>query len=417
MTAATDTRRRFVHITGAGILFQGGSTAVDSSTIIAALVYQLTGSAVAVGAVTTVLRVGWLAPQIVVGFLAQRRQASLPYFVIGAFGRATCLALLACLLTFSQSLSTTWVVVGFFLAWTAYSFVSGIVGVPYNDIVGRSIPSRQRSRLLAWRFFGGGLLGLAVAGVADRMVKELAFPTSYAAIVGMAAVLMYLSSMLFVLPGEPPGRPAAPKGGFRAYLRDGLAIFGQEQTFRLFVFAQWGGAAAMMAMPFYVVAAADAGFDIERIALLLGAQTAGSLMANPLWGVWGDRYGKRSLLQGIAMLRIVPPVAVLMFLGATSLSPTAVNGTFIGTFFALGALSSGVTIGVLGFLMDISPDDQRAAYSGYFNALTAPAYVLPLLGGALITVVGSSGVLIVAALGATLQLLFISMTPTEPSPG
>ena len=98
MTRDADSRRRFLHITSAGIAFQGGSTAVDSSTIIAALVYQLTGSAVAVGAVTTLLRIGWLAPQIVIGYLAQRRQASLSYFVIGAFGRATCLAFLAVLL-------------------------------------------------------------------------------------------------------------------------------------------------------------------------------------------------------------------------------------------------------------------------------------------------------------------------------
>ena len=81
------------------------------------------------------------------------------------------------------------------------------------------------------------------------------------------------------------------------------------------------------------------------------------------------------------------------------------------TFFVLGALSSGVTIGVLGFLMEISPDDQRAAYSGYFNALTAPAYLLPLLGGVLVTAAGVSAVLVVAALGAVCQAIFVSVIP------
>jgi MFS family permease len=400
MTRDADTRRRFLHITSAGITFQGGSTAVDSSTIIAALVYQLTASAVAVGAVTTLLRIGWLAPQIVIGYLAQRRQASLPYFVIGAFGRATCLAFLAGLLAISESLSTTMVVIGFFAAWTAYSFVSGIVAVPYNDIVGRSIPSEQRSRLLAWRFFGGGVLGLGVAAAADQLMAGLAFPASYATIVAMAALLMYVSSALFVWLGEPPGKPAAPKAGFGAYLKDGLAIFRRQRTFQLFVFAQWSGAAAMMALPFYVVAAVGAGFDIGRVALLLGAQTAGSLAANPLWGWWGDRRGKRSLLRGVAALRIAPPLAVLV-LFSTAGTPTMLTGGLIVTFFVLGALSSGVTIGVLGFLMEISPNDQRASYSGYFNAITAPAYVLPLLGGVLVAATGMSTIFLVAALGAT----------------
>ena len=407
-------RRRFLHITSAGITFQGGSTAVDSSTIIAALVHQLTGSAIAVGAVTTLLRVGWLAPQIIVGYLAQRRQASMRYFVIGGFGRATCLALLACLLAFSASLSTTTLVVGFFVVWTAFSFVSGIVAVPYNDIVGRSVPSDQRSRLLAWRFFGGGVLGLGIAAIANQLVTTLPFPASYAAVVGIAALLMYLSSALFVRPGEPPGKPAAPKGGFVAYLKDGLAIFRREQTFRLFVYAQWSGAAAMMPLPFYVVAADEAGFDIERVALLLGAQTAGALAGNPLWGWWGDRRGKRSLLRGVAALRTLPPVGMLAMTSLAAMSPAALTGGFLLTFFVLGALSSGVTIGVLGFLMEISPDDQRAAYSGYFNSLTAPAYVLPLLGGILVETAGATTVFVIGAIGALLQVLFVSLTRAAP---
>ena len=238
LTVTTDgtTKRRFMHITAAGITFQGGSAAVDSSTIIAALVHQLTGSAIAVGAVTTILRVGWLSPQLIVGYLVQRRRASLPYFIVGAFGRAICLALLACLLAISAQLPTPWVVTGFFVGWTAYAFVSGIVAVPYNDIVGRSVPSEQRSRLLALRFFGGGVLGLGIAALADRLVVGLPFPASYAAVVGMAALLMCLSSILFVWPGEPTGEPAPQEGGFISYLRHGLAVFRSERAFRLFVF-------------------------------------------------------------------------------------------------------------------------------------------------------------------------------------
>ena len=381
--------------------------AVDSSTIIAALVHQLTGNAIAVGAVTTILRVGWLSPQLIVGYLVQRRRASLPYFILGAFGRATCLALLACLLAFSEQLSTTWVVTGFFVGWTAYAFISGIVAVPYNDIVGRSVPSEQRSRLLALRFLGGGVLGLGIAALADRLVVGLPFPASYAVIVGMAALLLYISSVLFVWPGEPAGQPAPQEGGFISYLRNGLAVFRHEWPFRLFVFGQWGGAAAMMAVPFYVVAAAELQFDITRVALLLAAQTAGGLAANALWGWWGDKYGKQSLLQGVALLRVFPPLGILLVASITPSSPNLLHTVFIATFFVLGALASGVTIAVLGFLMEISPDDKRAAYSGYFNALTVPAYLLPLLGGILVDSVGTATVFAIAAVGAVTQLVCV----------
>ncbi len=47
------------------------------------------------------------------------------------------------------------------------------------------------------------------------------------------------------------------------------------------------------------------------------------------------------------------------------------------------------------------PDDRRSAYSGYFNALTAPAYLLPIVGGFLADAAGM-GVVFVVATGAAI---------------
>jgi hypothetical protein len=40
--------------------------------------------------------------------------------------------------------------------WTLFSSVSGGAGMPYNDVIGRTIPSDRRSRLLAIRTVAGG---------------------------------------------------------------------------------------------------------------------------------------------------------------------------------------------------------------------------------------------------------------------
>ena len=129
----------FWKIAGAGAAFQAGSSAVDSVTIVASLVLHLTGSVFAVGAASAVLRLGWLLPQLVVGFLAQQAERRMPFYVVGAFGRAACLALIAGLLAVAAEPASAWISGGFLASWTLYAFVSGIVAVPYNDIVGRSI--------------------------------------------------------------------------------------------------------------------------------------------------------------------------------------------------------------------------------------------------------------------------------------
>ncbi|HFQ15876.1 MAG TPA: MFS transporter [Rhodobacteraceae bacterium] len=398
----------FARVAAAGIAFQAGSAAIDSATIMAALVFQLAGSSVLVGAVTAILRFGWLFPQLVVGFLAQRSGSSMRYYVIGAFGRAICMAMLALVLYAGAQWPAGLLTGAVMGLWTAYAFISGIVAVPYNDIVARSVPSALRSRLLATRFFGGGVLALGIAALADRLVGTLAFPLSYAVIIAMASGLMFLSSAVFTSMGEPAaeGRKTG-KPGFFQYLKEGRKTFHADTRFRLFVFAQWSGGAVLMAMPFYVVQASASGFSLDRVALLLGAQTAGALISNALWGWWGDRLGKVSLLKTIALGRTLPPAAILLLsFGGLSGSGQMLN-VFMALFFVLGALANGLTIAVIGFLMEISPEHRRPAYSGYFNALTAPAFLLPLLAGFIAERFGLNTVFIISLAAALLQSLIL----------
>ena len=80
---------------------------------------------------------------------------------------------------------------------------------------------------------------------------------------------------------------------------------------------------------------------------------------------------------------------------------------FATVFFLLGAVGNGITIAVIGYLMEISPDDRRPAYSGYFNALVAPAALLPLAGAAIVEATSLNGVFAVSLGAAFLQFMII----------
>lgn len=219
-------RRRFWHIAGAGAAFQGGAAAVDSATIVASLVFHLTGSAFAVGFASAVLRLGWLLPQLIVGYMVERADRRMPFYVFGALGRATILALISLLLWWGWDWpQTNWpptpLAAGFLALWTIYACISGVVAVPYNDIVGRSIASEARSRMLAWRFFGGGLIALLVAGFVRQAIDVLPILLAYAAIFALAAALMILSTVLFVLAGDRP----IPKGRAELIAPESVSAF------------------------------------------------------------------------------------------------------------------------------------------------------------------------------------------------
>ena len=55
---------------------------------------------------------------------------------------------------------------------------------------------------------------------------------------------------------------------------------------------------------------------------------------------------------------------------------------------------------------EISPDDRRPAYSGYFNALASPAALLPLAGAAIVDAFSLEAVFSAAAFAAVVQLGF-----------
>lgn len=381
---------------------------MDSTTVIAALVHGLTGNVIAVGAASAISRYGWMFPQLFVAYFARLRERRMPFYMVGAFGRAGCLTAIAVLLAISGDLPRGLVIVLFFGMWTTYAFVSGIVAVPYNDIVARSIPSGHRSRLLATRFFGGGLLALGIAAAAHQVLNTMAFPGGYAVLVALGAALLILSSVSFVSAGEPKTAAQAPiAGGFIGFLREGGAVFRGNRRFRLFVYTQWLGGAVMMSFPFYILQAMEIRGDVSDVGILLGAQTVGAILSNALWGWWGDHFGKRSLLQGVVILRAGPPLLTLFW------TSTAISGNvpalagYAVVFFLLGALGNGITIAVLGYLMEISPDENRPAYSGYFSAITAPANLLPLAGAVIVETFSLPGVFLVSLAAALLQSLTV----------
>ena len=80
---------------------------------------------------------------------------------------------------------------------------------------------------------------------------------------------------------------------------------------------------------------------------------------------------------------------------------------FAGIFFVIGALTNGVTIAAIGFLMEISPDDRRPAYSGYFNAMVAPAALLPLAGAVIVEAASLQTVFAASLVAAVLQFLAV----------
>ena len=176
--------------------------------------------------------------------------------------------------------------------------------------------------------------------------------------------------------------------------------------FGMFRYAHGLVGAGMMALPVSVVAASGLGVKPQNVAILLGARTVGSLASNVMWGRIGDSYGKLQLLQAVGIVRLLPPVGALA-LFVLDLDAGVRVAAFAVLFGIIGVLINGMTIGYLGYLMEISPDDRRPAYSAYFNSLASPAALLPVAGAAFVQIISIHAVFIAALLAAVVQLMLL----------
>ena len=117
------------------------------------------------------------------------------------------------------------------------------------------------------------------------------------------------------------------------------------------------------------------------------------------------------------MLRAAPPLLILVWVWIAGAWAVPTLAGFTVVFLLLGALGNGITIAMLGYLMEISPDDRRPAYSGYFNAIVAPAALLPLVGAAIVETTSLSGVFVVSLMAAILQFLTVRRLRTVAASG
>lgn len=404
-----------------GALYELGIAFIDTSTIVPAFLGNLTGSSLIVGAAESLRRYGWLVPQLFVANYAQGRRYRKPIYLFAGFGRAACIALLAGTLFVTGGVTSGWLLAMFFVAWTGYSFISGVAGVPYNDIVGRVIPSERRSTFLSIRFLGGGILAagaglLIVGGTPPALLARKAqfpFPTNYGLIFGLGAASLTLSSLAFSLIREPPAPVEAERQPFTDFLRAGWAILQRDRQFRLFYAYQLFAGVTAMALPFYVLQARQvSGLPESAVGTLLAAQQVGNVISNPVWGGWGDRLGKLSLLKGLSWAATVSPaVALVIPFWPASWLPHSRPFLLVGygvVFFFIGALLSGEIIGHISYLMEISPDALRADYSGYMSTFVAPVRLLPLLAGVLVDLISFQVLFAVALLSVVGRLWLLA---------
>lgn len=379
------TRWNFSSLVLDGVCFAIGAAFLEANTLLPSLVSLLTTNSVIIGLASTIRNAGYLLPQLFVAGYAERLPFKKPLLRVNGMINRLSVLLMAFIIFFLAEHDPNLALTGLLLAVCLFAITDGIGGVPWTDMVAKSIPSTRRGRLFATMQFIGGI-GAFVAGFFIRQVlADVAFPLNYTVLLLAGFIFMVVSFAGTMLVREREG--AIRHGSTMAsYWQRLPSIWRGNPMFQQMMFTRMLLSCFYLALPFYVVFAREKlGFAESTVGLFLSAQMAGSILASLLWGYLGDKHGNRAVIRLVTLIAAVTPIFALVasFMMQGAWSHLAVVPCLL-VFAAVGATLSGNWIGFTNYLLEVASDIDRPTYVGMMNTLTAPFTFLPIIGGLLL---------------------------------
>lgn len=414
--------RNGLRLVAANTLQSSGDQTVNASTVLPWLFHVLGVPAALVGLLVPIRESGSMLPQAFLTPLVVRVRRRKWVFVTGALVQAASVAAMAAIAALGHGTAAG---VGILVALVVFSLGRCLCSIASKDVQGRTIPSGERGQIIGLATSAAGLvaitLGLAIRilGGGDLDSTELAF------LLVAGAVLWLLSASTYSRVVEPAGegrfrRGAKDHGATNNYgaakdhgaaaggaseesttwFADAARLFRDDATFRKFVTVRGLLLVSSLSPPFIVsMSVASGSGALAGLGGFILASGVASLIGGRVFGRLADR-SSRLLMAGAATAASAVAVALVLavsipgFDGGSALGATV----FVGAYFLLTLLHSGVRVGRKTYVVDVAEGDLRTTYVAVGN--TAMGIILLVVGG-----ISSA----LAVLGVQWALIFLAV--------
>ncbi len=402
-----------------GAFFRLADIFIDLQMVLTWFLVQLDVSNVLIGLISP-LRMGssFILQLFVSGYL-ERKPYKLPFYGLVSAFRCIILLMWAFVIAWVP-VSSSWVVIAFFTCLTLFSLGSGLIGVPFMDVTGKVIPSTRRGAFFSQRLFWGGILGIGASWLVGYVLGEpdgLRFPINVAWLIGLASFFWLLTAISWMLIKEPPGQVVRTENTWIAQFRRGVLLLRDDANYRMYTLVRLALSLSAWATPFYIVYAKTVlNIPAQRIGLYLGARTASSILSNLIWGRISDHSGSRRLLRLSICVGLMIPLMALLIGALRRYLPGELDWlsyAYTLVFIAVGAYNAARGIGMMNFMLDLAPPEQRPIYLAFSSTLFGFIGFASFLGGVIVESTGFT-ILILFSAACFLCALLLSGLLKEP---
>jgi len=413
------TRWNFAIIVLDASFFMAGWAFVDPTVVMPGLVAKLTDSTVVIGLMGTIQRAGWLLPQLLAASFVLHRERKLPFVFYPCLVSRIPFYVLAGVMLSPWAAGHTeallWMLI---VGYALFCFGDGITGVPWHDIIARTIPPTLRGRFFGSMQFVSGLLAIGAARVVAKVLDDPArpFPGNYGFLLAMLCVGLTLSTICLGLIREPRNAVVSEAQSLLSILRSVPRTLREYPRLRGLILGQNLCGLSGLAVQFYALYAyKELGMSISKGGLFITASVIGALGCSFLWAYLSDRKGSTRVIRGVAiMLFLIPTLALTVpALARAAGIAGSLPYLYAAVFLLGGATGGGWWMGFTNYTMEISPDEKRPIFLGMQATLAAPVVLWPWVGGELLKVISYQTLFAVVMVTTFVSALYVRRLP-EP---
>ncbi len=418
-SADRHTRWNFAVIVLDASFFMAGWAFVDPTVVMPALVASLNGSKVVVGLMGTIQRAGWLLPQLLAASFVLHRARKKPFVLYPCLiSRIPFYVLAGVMLSPWAAGHRSALLMMLIAGYAIFCFGDGLSGVPWHDIIARSIPATVRGRFFGSMQFVSGILAVGAARVVARVLSDPArpFPSNYGFLFAMLCLGLTLSTIGLALIREPRSAALGEAQSLPEIIRSIPRTLREHPRLTRLIIGQNLCGLSGLAVQFYALYAYQKlGLPTSTGGTFITASVAGAVGFSFLWAYLSDRRGSTRVIRGVGMMLFAVPVLALAIppLARAAGMMSSLPYLYAAVFLLSGATGGGWWMGFTNYTMEISPEHKRPVFLGLQATLSAPTVIWPTVGGELLKIMPYEALFAIVLVTGLISAIYVRRLP-EP---
>ena len=368
---------------------------IDPKLVLSWLLSALGAPTAAIGALVPIREAGALLPQVALAGPVERMRRRKWAWVAGSAGQGIAAGLIVLV---ALTLEGTAAGGAICAVLAALAVSRALCSLSFKEVLGATVGKTRRGAVTG---FAGSASSIAVLAFALLLISGLV--QNRGAVVwaiALAAALWGLAALVFSTLEEEPSSGADKAEGVN------FGLLTDHPVLWRFILVRGLLVPTALAPPYLVILGGGDGGRLGQLGALVLASAAASLASSWVWGRASDVSSRKVLMAAGVLGGLAIVAAVLLF--AAGLAETV--WAMPAALFVLMVAYHGVRQGRSTYLVDISPEDQRAAWAAVANTVIGVILLaVGAIGGAA-SMLGAVAVLILFAVmsaGAAVAALWL----------